>query len=65
MKLQTGKVNCLVFKHNSLQELLVEIVSYLSNEDKYNLEKTMQDFVIIYDNEMSAYVATIYTTPDL
>ena len=65
MKIQTGKVNCLVFKNHSLQELLADILAYLSWEDKYNLEKTMQDFIIIYDNDVDAYVATIYTVPEL
>ena len=65
MKIETAKVNCLVFKNNSLQELLEEILVYLSGEDKYNLEKTMQDFVIIYDNDVDAYIATIYTVPEL
>lgn len=65
MKIKTAKVNCLVFENNSLQELLEEILAYLSEEDKYNLEKTMQDFVIIYDSDESAYIATIYAIPEL
>lgn len=65
MKIQTGKVNCLVFKNYSLQELLEELLAYLSGEDKYNLEKTMQDFIIIYDSDESAYIATIYAIPEL
>ena len=65
MKVKTVKVNCLVFKNYSLQELLEEILAYLSGEDKYNLEKTMQDFVIIYDSDEDAYIATIYTVPEL
>lgn len=65
MYIQAKKSTCIVFKHSSLQELLEEIVEYLKTSDRYDLEKTMQDFVIIYDNDQSSYIATIYTVPEL
>lgn len=51
-------VRQLIFKGRDLVQLLIEIAKFF--ESHTNVEKYVDDLLIIWDNESNTYIASIY-----